>query len=167
VKALFALIPPWVYVVVAILFIVAVVVILVILTRRRRAQVPRVPDGVEDMPAKVHAVFESARTALHARTSDRLANMVVGPGQPSPGTGKRFVVLGPAGAGKTALLSQLARDATFAPAAAAAPGSPCNLFRLDGALAVEIAGRVLRDEDGKGRGGEAFQAVAEEMWPRR
>ncbi|APR80233.1 IcmF-related protein [Minicystis rosea] len=162
-KALFAAIPAWVYVVAAILIIVALVVILVLVIRARRARVPRVPEGVEDMPGKVREVFAAAEGALRTRASDRLAAWVAGPTQPARDTGRRLLVVGAAGAGKTTMLRQLARETTFAPTPNAVSASPCNLFRLEGAIAVDVAGRVLRDEDGKGQGGEAFQAVLTEL----
>ena len=153
---------------VALIVFLVLLVVLVILIRRRRAAATGVPEGVEDMPGKVRQVFASAQAALHTRASDRAKALLAGPTQAAPGTGRRVLVIGPAGAGKTTLIRQLARDVTFAPAAASTPGSPLNLFRIDGAqsegaLAVDVAGRVIRDADGKGRGGEAFKAMLAEL----
>lgn len=162
-KQLFAVIPTWAYVVAALLIVAAIVVIAVILLRKRRAAIPRVPDGVEDMTGKVRDVFAAANQALAARPTDRIAAFFAGPGAPPPDTGRRLLVLGVAGSGKTTLLRQLTSEKTFAPAAAVVAGSPCNIFRLDGAVAVEVAGRVLRDEDAKGQGGDAWKAVLSEL----
>lgn len=162
-KLSMAAIPAWAVVVAAVLLIAMLVVVLVVLIRRRRAAAPRVPEGVEDMPARVREVFGSTRKALQTGTSDRVASFFAGRTAEAPDTGKRLLVFGLAGAGKTTALEQLAQGRTFAPALAAAPGSVVNLFRLDGAVAVEVAGRVLRDEDAKGQGGEAFQVVLQEM----
>lgn len=157
-----AAIPSWVFVVAGVLILVALVVVLVLVIRSRSAKVPRVPEGVEDKPRKVLDVFTAARPALQTRTSDRVATFFAGPAATPPDTGRRVLVLGAEGSGKTTLLRQLADGKTFAPQATAVAGSPCNLFRLNGAIAVEIAGRVLRDEDAKGQGGEAFQVALAE-----
>lgn len=147
---------------IALVALVAAAVVAVLALRRKKAK-PRVPDGVEDMPAVVRAVFGAAEKVLRSGLGDRLRAFFEGPAPLARDLEKRLLVLGPPGSGKTALLRQLSRDATFAPASAGTAVSALNLFRLDGALAVDVAGRVTADQDANGDAGEAFRGVLAEL----
>jgi type VI secretion system protein ImpL len=145
------------------LLLVAVLVGLVLVLLWRKAKRAALPVGVEDLAVAVRGTFSAARATLHARTSDRLRAFITGNEQTGESNARRILVLGLEGSGKTALLRQVAGGATIAPPAAEIDAAACNIFRLDGAIAVEVAGRVLRDEDGAGGAGEGLHAVLDEL----
>lgn len=154
-------VPLWLWVVATSIVVIALIVLLVL--ARKKRQPPRVPEGIEDLPGAVRAVFAAASEALRSRLSDRARAFFEGPGPAARGAERRLIVLGAERSGKTALLRQLSRDRTFAPAAPRTDAAPVNLFRLDGGVAVDVAGRVLAEPGPTGDGGEAFHAVLAEL----
>jgi type VI secretion system protein ImpL len=150
---------------VALLLLAALVVVL-----RRRAQKPQPLDGEEDLASGVRATFAAASAELHTRAWDRLMTLVA-PSRATPSAlTRRLLVVGLPGSGKTTLLRRVSEGAFVARTTTAPEKAPCNLFRVKDAVAVEAAGRVLRDEGAKGKGGEGFQALVTEMrraWPER
>jgi type VI secretion system protein ImpL len=151
--------------VIALLLIGALVIAL-----RRRAQKPRALDGEEDLASSVRAIFTAASARLGTRTRDRF-QMLLAPATPKSGAfTRRLLVLGAPRSGKTTLLRRVSAGSLVAPTSAEAESAVCNLFNVEGAIAVEAAGRVLLDEGAQGNGGEGFQSLVMEMrkaWPER
>jgi type VI secretion system protein ImpL len=156
-------VPTWVHVVAAAVVASIVLAAIAYLVLRRPRVAARVPDGVEDMPSRVRAAFAAASVLLRTRGQDRIRAFVEGPAPSARDLARRLLVLGLPGSGKTALLQQLSRGETFASPTAKLDAAPCNLFRLDGAIAVDVAGRVLGDQGANGEGGEAFRVVLTEL----
>jgi type VI secretion system protein ImpL len=157
----------WVIIVatIALLLIVALVIVLL-----RRARKPPLLDGEEDLASGVRATFAAASPQLHTQTWDRFKTLISSATQPPGAFSRRLLVLGAPGSGKTTLLRRVSEGALVAPLSAEADKAACNLFNVQGAIAVEAAGRVLLDEGAKGNGGDGFQSLVTEMrraWPER
>lgn len=141
---------------------VVAVVLLVVRSQRMRKRRPAIPAGVEDLTGRVVATFHEARRKLRASPLAAMReNLKAESARREAPT--RLLVLGPAGSGKSTILRQISAGITLAPAADTTQDSPCILYTLAGAIAIEIAGRVLEDEDAAGQGGEAYRSALKEM----
>lgn len=141
---------------VTLLLIAVVAVVLGLRARQKKlakAAAPEAPGGPSPV-AEVIAALSKGRAQLLAKvpTADARAQM------------PRYLFLGEAGAGKTALLGGSGLSIPLGDTEPA-PGdrSACNVWLLGKALVVEVAGRLLFTDEGRPAKEDAFKTVLSSM----